>query len=284
MTTQQALAKAAPDIDAAAIERVLVQGDLSRLTEGQRLAYYKSLCESVGLNPLTQPFQYITLSGRLTLYARKDATDQLRKLHGVSIEKLEKDRIEDVYVVTAYAKDATGRTDSSTGAVHIGNLKGEGLANALMKAETKAKRRVTLSICGLGMLDETELETVAHHAPREPIVVTAPKELPQDGELRIVEVGEQIKAGGRWYAPVTLSTGVVVRAKGENQIALCRDLCAMAEPVVCETKAVPKKDGTQAEELVTVRRKYAPELPPVLQPQPAVESDVADDVAEALAF
>src|SRR5690606_33727017 len=106
----------------------------------------------------------------------------------------------------------------------------------------------------------------------------------QDGELRIVEVGEQIKAGGRWYAPVTLSTGVVVRAKGEHQIALCRDLCAMAEPVVCETKAVPKKDGTQAEELVTVRRKYAPELPPVLQPQPVVEGDVADDVAEALAF
>jgi hypothetical protein len=30
-----------------------------------------------------------------------------------------------------------------------------------MKCETKAKRRVTLSICGLGMLDETELETIS---------------------------------------------------------------------------------------------------------------------------
>jgi hypothetical protein len=29
-----------------------------------------------------------------------------------------------------------------------------------MKAETKAKRRVTLSICGLGFLDESELESV----------------------------------------------------------------------------------------------------------------------------
>ena len=28
-----------------------------------------------------------------------------------------------------------------------------------MKAETKAKRRVALSICGLGMLDETEVDT-----------------------------------------------------------------------------------------------------------------------------
>jgi len=34
-----------------------------------------------------------------------------------------------------------------------------------MKAETKAKRRVTLSICGLGLLDETEVETVSTAVP-----------------------------------------------------------------------------------------------------------------------
>jgi hypothetical protein len=37
---------------------------------------------------------------------------------------------------------------------------GDVLANALMKAETKAKRRVTLSLAGLGWLDETELDTI----------------------------------------------------------------------------------------------------------------------------
>ena len=145
--------------DAGTLEQVLVQGDLSKLTEPQRVSYYNTLCQSLGLNPLTQPFQYLTLQGKLILYARRDATEQLRKIHGVSIEKLEKERHEDVYVVTAYARDASGRTDASTGAVAIGNLKGEALANGLMKAETKAKRRVTLSICGLGLLDETEVET-----------------------------------------------------------------------------------------------------------------------------
>src|SRR5690606_14334225 len=39
------------------------------------------------------------------------------------------------------------------------------LANALMKAETKAKRRATLSICGLGMMDESEIETVEGAQP-----------------------------------------------------------------------------------------------------------------------
>ena len=148
----------------AKIEQVLIGGDLARLTEGERLQYYKAVCESVGLNPLTKPFDYITLNGKLTLYARKDATDQLRNIHKVSISIPSREQIGDVYVVTAQAKNADGREDSSTGAVFIGGLRGDALANAIMKAETKAKRRVTLSICGLGLLDETELEIIPPEA------------------------------------------------------------------------------------------------------------------------
>ncbi|MDU5950540.1 MAG: hypothetical protein E6Z15_26195, partial [Paenibacillus macerans] len=39
-------------------------------------------------------------------------------------------------------------------------LTADELANAIMKAETKAKRRVTLSLSGLGMMDESEIETI----------------------------------------------------------------------------------------------------------------------------
>lgn len=143
---------------AATLEQVLVGGDLGRLTPEQRVEYYNLVCSSVGLNPLTRPFDYINLSGKLTLYAKRDCTDQLRKIHGVSVTITARDMSEGVYVVTARATDKDGRTDESTGAVAVGNLKGEALANALMKAETKAKRRVTLSICGLGLLDESEIE------------------------------------------------------------------------------------------------------------------------------
>ncbi|MFM1889700.1 MAG: hypothetical protein RLZZ565_457, partial [Planctomycetota bacterium] len=65
-------------VQATTIEQVLISGDLSRLTAEQRNIYYKSVCDSLGLNPLTRPFDYITLNGKLTLYARKDCTDQLR--------------------------------------------------------------------------------------------------------------------------------------------------------------------------------------------------------------
>jgi hypothetical protein len=96
----------------------------------------------------------------LTLYARRECTEQLRKNNDVSIEIVAREVIEGVYVVTARAKMPNGRTDESIGAVAIENLKGDNRANAVMKAETKAKRRVTLSICGLSFLDETEIDTV----------------------------------------------------------------------------------------------------------------------------
>ena len=155
------------------IEQVLVAGDLAKLTGDQRLAYYQRLCETLGLNPLTQPFQFLQLSGKLVLYATKSCTDQLRQLHGVSITSVTSAQVGDVYVVTAAATDRQGRTDCATGAVSIAGLKSDALANALMKSETKAKRRVTLSLCGLGMLDESEVETIPN-AQRVPAALPAP--------------------------------------------------------------------------------------------------------------
>lgn len=154
-----------PTSQADIVERVVMAGDLGKLDPASRVAYYQATCQSLGLNPLTRPFDYITLNGKLTLYARREATDQLRKLHGVSVTISSRERIDSVYVVTARATDKDGRLDESTGAVTVANLQGDALANALMKAETKAKRRVTLSIVGLGWLDETEIETIRDARP-----------------------------------------------------------------------------------------------------------------------
>ncbi|EOJ7848924.1 hypothetical protein ACM4U2_001270 [Campylobacter coli] len=145
-------------------ELALVKGDLSKLSDVERASYVKNLCESLGLNMLTKPFEYIVLNGKLTLYANKSATDQLRQIRKVSITKTEVAQVGDIYMVTAYAATPDGRTDCDTGALNIKNLGGDNLANAIMKAITKAKRRVTLSICGLGMLDESELETIKEKA------------------------------------------------------------------------------------------------------------------------
>lgn len=148
------------DDQAAIMERVLVVGDLSRLDARERTQYYRAVCASVGLNPLTKPFEYIQLNGKLTLYSTKNCTDQLRQIQGVSVTIVNREHVGDMFVVTARATKADGRSDEDVGAVFLPQGKGgENAANAIMKAHTKAKRRVTLSICGLSFLDESELET-----------------------------------------------------------------------------------------------------------------------------
>lgn len=147
-------------IDPALIERVVIHGDLRQLNPAQKVSYYKAVCESVGLNPLTQPFQYLVLNGKEILYATRAATEQLRNVHAVSVQITAREVMEDCYVVTARATLPSGRQDENIGAVPIAGLKGEARANAMMKAETKAKRRVTLAICGLGLLDETEVSSI----------------------------------------------------------------------------------------------------------------------------
>lgn len=158
MTQQKDLIDTNPEI----ISSLILNSDLSRMSETQRVLYYKTLCEKLGLNPYTKPFQIISFQGKTVLYATKDATEQLRKVHGVSVTELTKEFHNEInlYIVTCKVQDKHGRTDAATGVVSIRGLQGDALCNSLMKAESKSKRRATLSICGLGVLDESETDTL----------------------------------------------------------------------------------------------------------------------------
>jgi hypothetical protein len=168
------------------MEAVLLKGDLASLTPDERVAYYNTVCQTIGVEPMTKPFAYITLNGALTLYALKACTDQLRKKHGISIAIVSREIEEHILTVHVKATNAENRADEDLGTVYMcypaqhkvrGNLvphpkagkplEAEDRANAILKAVTKAKRRVTLSICGLGMLDETEVEDIPAAAKRE---------------------------------------------------------------------------------------------------------------------
>lgn len=221
MTTQMAT----PDTAAALLERVVMSGDLSRLTPTDRLTYYRTVCDSVGLNPYTRPFDYIHLSGKLTLYAKKDATDQLRKIHGVSIFKLEREVVEGLYVVTAYARDKEGREDSDIGAVAIDGLKGEARANAILKAVTKAKRRTTLSICGLGMLDETEIDSIPGAVVGEVKPPRAPETLDEEAARLFPTPEEERLAETRTALERIRGAFVVMALSPEEQTALWQTAC-----------------------------------------------------------
>ena len=152
------------------VKEALVSDNLKSLSNDKKAKYLEALCTSVGLNPLSQPFMFLETKAnqdaptKHKVYATRDATEQLRKLYGVSAKKTDTKQSDEVYIVDVEVSDNSGRTDFATGAVALkgkyGAFKGETLANAIMRCETKAKRRATLSICGLGFLDETEIDTM----------------------------------------------------------------------------------------------------------------------------
>jgi hypothetical protein len=189
--------------NAALMEKALTGQDLAGLSPEQRLSYYKAVCESLKLNPLTKPFDFISLDGKTVLYARKDCTEQLRRRDTISVRLLSRETSGGCYIVTAQASLPNGRVDESIGIVPVVHpdkykvwndaeqknawkdhpkagqpLTGADLANAMMKAETKAKRRVTLSIAGLGIMDESEIEH-GEHTPFENETIPAASQQPQ---------------------------------------------------------------------------------------------------------
>lgn len=178
-TTQQ------ENISTAVAEAVFATGNLKDLKPAQRVEYMQSACRALGLNPLTRPFRFLDLNGQVQLYATKDCGDQLRRIHKINLHVVDRSIDGDLYTVTVRARTPDGREDEDMGAVNLGQLKGEARANQIMKALTKAKRRVTMSICGLGFLDETEVDTIpgvytfdAEAEPRQDVVVHGKRPMP----------------------------------------------------------------------------------------------------------
>jgi hypothetical protein len=191
------------------MERVLLAGDLSKLTADERTSYYMATCRSLGLNPYTKPFEYVKLSGREVLYATKGCADQLRANKRISLEITDRSISDGLFFVSVRGTAPDGRHDEDMGAVSVKNLTGEALANAMLKAVTKAKRRVTLSICGLNMPDESELEGLTDapaEPPRRQVAPPAAKAIaapPQDHQPAREPIRVQFPSGGQVEHPRT---------------------------------------------------------------------------------
>ena len=177
--------------------QLILQGDLSKLSANDKVKYYNGYCERMGLDPFTKPFDILRLNGKEVLYCTRSGTQQLNKLHKVShlITSRDTNQEAGVYIVTSKASLPDGRCTESIGAVNIQGLKGEAYANAIMKAETKAKRRATLDLLGLGVLDESEAESI----PNATTVAlqTMVEALPQMEveAVEVIEEDEQLSIG-----------------------------------------------------------------------------------------
>jgi hypothetical protein len=162
---------AAPQSREEIINKLIMAGDLSGLTKLEQLWYYNQRCERLGLDPLTKPFDLMEVedkkgSVKKVLYANKTCAEQLRAIHKINLRIVSAEEVSGLISVTVEAALPNGRTDTDIGSVWVKALVGKELANAHMKAVTKAKRRVTFSILGEGDLaldpDDFEPGRVAH--------------------------------------------------------------------------------------------------------------------------
>lgn len=154
-------------LSADTMSKLALHGDVGGLNPQEKVQYYAALCQRVGLDPATQPFKLMKLNGKEVFYLDRSGAQQLNRIHQISHAVTSREFVNGCYVVTARASIGDRFTDS-LGSVPTDGLKGEAFANATMKAETKAKRRATLDLVGLGMLDELEIETIPNAVKAEP--------------------------------------------------------------------------------------------------------------------
>jgi hypothetical protein len=138
-----------------AINALVLKGDTSKLTIEQKTQYYNAVCQTVGLNPATRPFEFLNFQGKEVLYPNKQCAEQLRSIKRISLGGPKISFQENLIMVEITATDSNGRTDTDYGIVDTaGRDKSLSRADQIAKAITKAKRRVTFSICGLGFFND----------------------------------------------------------------------------------------------------------------------------------
>jgi len=142
---------------ASAMEHMLATGDLAHFTPKQRVGYYLWLCQKLSIDSTSRPFDWLVLDGRLVLYPNKSCAEQLRRRHQISVELVRKEVSGDFFVVEVKGWRPNGQQDFASKYVPLRDGRGNRLAgqqyvNALAKAETGAKRRLTFSMVGLAAM------------------------------------------------------------------------------------------------------------------------------------
>lgn len=162
------------------VSSIILHNDLSKLSKEQQVQYVAYRCNKAGLDVAGSPFNLIpNKEGKLFLYANKEAAAQLNQLRSLSPVVSKEEFLMDntIYKVT-YRVTENGRTTEDCGAVglvkvkkmagkedEIRKLSPDEVADAIMKAHTKAKRRAILTHCGIGTNDLDEPLIVVDTAP-----------------------------------------------------------------------------------------------------------------------
>ena len=245
-----------PELDAILSKSAARGGNMERLSEAEKERVVSAYCRALDLNPLSQPITFVKMPGRGEVpYVNRGATDQLAAKHRLNRRTIRGPECVDiggtkVVLCQVEVTHPNGRSETALATLPMGDP-----VNVYMKCETKAKRRGTLSILGLGLLDEMELETIPgaervqadrpSRDPDPPAIVPprfAPQEPPQSRPaVAPVPVAETVPAPvaepqAEPTSPVPVDACLVAlsdlaeRCEDASQVGVIRAaLCAFAD-------------------------------------------------------
>ena len=149
------------DAEPAVVEQ-LIRGDVSSVPREALLRYVFTFCERVGISPLAVPFSLLKTQRGMQLVANRNFYDAVASKYSVSRECVGEGFFEGtkLYYTRYRATTPDGRVTEDMALVDTAGLNGNDLANAIMKAHTKGRNRVTRAHLGFPFPDETEAETV----------------------------------------------------------------------------------------------------------------------------
>jgi hypothetical protein len=150
------------------ISLICVGGDLTHLDGPSKRALLAKLTNYLHLNPYSHNFFIFKDSnGRHRIYATKECCSQLR--HNMGINTWLSDPIygpnntAPVFVtVKANGTNRFGRSADEIGSVTLIGFDKSHWSDRIMFATTKAKRRLTLDLSGLGVLSDVEVDDIFH--------------------------------------------------------------------------------------------------------------------------
>jgi hypothetical protein len=268
--------------------------DLESLTEPQRQEYLRAVCKHMGVpdNLNLVALTYVDETdgpARLVAYAKRGATEAVRNNLQIDIVSLDNKMIGGSIVFTAVAKSkVTGRQEISTGSKWVDGLQGAPLDDAIMTAQTRALRRVTLQFMGAGVLDESEVsqrktiytQSAPQFVPPQPTVQpsSAPgKDVTEEQKTELhnkIPFAVEFESGKVWNTQEEFEAAQAkMRA---DAIAKLNEASRNAEAGVEPTHNAPAVDIPQPKKPRKPRgpNKAKVDLGPSVLPQPDIKPDI----------
>lgn len=168
-----------------ALVKATLSQDWGRTNDQVKVRFIAHLCNQLSIPAVMNPFIFIKTKNGQKLYTPSEGAYLIASKNRIStkIKDRSYDKERQIYSVTVECSTPDGRTSEDIGHMFLGGLQGENLANAMMKAETKAKRRAILSTVGLSVLTEDAIPYVTSDSvvrPGEVEIVDALSEPVED--------------------------------------------------------------------------------------------------------